>query len=173
VLALPEDMLAAGADVADVAPVTVTSVHPGSAQLQALRELLGAARQPLVIAGGSGWSTQACADLARFAEANALPVACAFRNQDVFDNRHPNYAGDIGIAINPRLAARVRDADVLLVIGERLGEAVTGGYTLLAAPQPHQALIHVHPGGDELGRVYQPKLRSKLRSLHFARRWRR
>src|SRR5436190_866722 len=81
-------------------------------------------------------------------------VARAFRNQDVFDNRHANYAGDVGIGINPRLAARVRDANVLLVIGERLGEMVTGGYALLEAPQPKQALIHVHPGADELGRVY-------------------
>jgi acetolactate synthase-1/2/3 large subunit len=111
-----------------------------------------------VLLGGSGWSTGASADLARFAEAFALPVACAFRNQDAFDNRHPNYAGDVGISPNPKLAARVRDADVLLVIGERLGEMVTGGYTLLEAPAPRQTLVHVHPGGDELGRVYQPAL---------------
>jgi acetolactate synthase-1/2/3 large subunit len=123
-----------------------------------LAALLRGARRPLVIAGGSGWSATASADLARFAEAFALPVACAFRNQDAFDNRHANYAGDVGIAINPRLAARVRDADVLLVIGERLGEMVTGGYTLLDAPTPKQTLVHVHPGGDELGRVYQPAL---------------
>src|SRR5262249_61222351 len=96
--------------------------------------------------------------LARFAEANSLPVACAFRAQDVFDNTHAHYAGDVGIAINPKLAARVRAADVLLVIGERLGEMVTSGYSLLAVPPPEQSLIHLHPGGDELGRVYQPAL---------------
>jgi acetolactate synthase-1/2/3 large subunit len=158
VLALPEDMLAAKAEVADIERIAVPAVHPSPAQLQALRSLLASARQPLVIVGGSGWSTAACADLVRFAEANALPVACAFRNQDVFDNRHPNYAGDVGIGINPKLAARVRDADVLLVIGERLGETVTGGYTLLQAPLPKPKLIHVHPGADELGRVYQPAL---------------
>jgi acetolactate synthase-1/2/3 large subunit len=158
VLALPEDMLAAKAEVADVERITVPAVHPSQAQLQALRSLLASARQPLVIVGGSGWSAPACADLARFAEANALPAACAFRNQDVFDNRHANYAGDVGIGINPKLAARVREADVLLVIGERLGETVTGGYTLLEAPKPKQKLIHVHPGADELGRVYQPTL---------------
>src|SRR5262249_30863122 len=106
----------------------------------------------------SGWTAKACADLARFAEANALPVACAFRNQDLFDNRHTNYAGDVGIGINPKLATRIREADVLIVIGERLGEMVTGGYALLAAPQPKQTLIHAHPGGEELGRVYQPAL---------------
>jgi len=158
VLALPEDMLAASAEVADVAPSVVPAVAPAAASLLQLRAMLAAARRPLVIAGGSGWNSAACADLVRFAESNALPVACAFRSQDVFDNRHPNYAGDVGIGINPQLAARVRDADVLLVIGERLGEMVTGGYTLLDAPQPKQSLIHVHPGADELGRVYQPAL---------------
>ena len=80
-----------------------------------------------------------------------LPVACAFRNQDLFDNRHPHYAGDVGIGINPKLAARVRDADVLLVIGERLGEMTTSGYTLLDAPVPKQPLIHVHPGRRRVG----------------------
>ena len=158
VLALPEDMLAGTAEVADTARVAPPAVHPSSSQLGELRSLLAAAKRPMVIAGGSGWSARSCADLTRFAEANALPVACAFRNQDVFDNRHANYAGDVGIGINPRLAARVRDADVLLVIGERLGEAVTGGYALLDVAQPRQALIHVHPGADELGRVYQPAL---------------
>jgi acetolactate synthase-1/2/3 large subunit len=158
VLALPEDMLAASAEVADVAPAAVPAVAPAAALVAQLHAALAAAQRPLVIAGGSGWNAGACADLARFAEANALPVACAFRNQDVFDNHHPNYAGDVGIGINPQLAARVRDADVLLVIGERLGEMVTAGYTLLDAPQPKQSLIHMHPGADELGRVYQPAL---------------
>jgi acetolactate synthase-1/2/3 large subunit len=158
VLALPEDMLAASAEVADVARVVVPPVAPTQAAMAQLRTLLAAAQRPLVLAGGGGWTAAACRDLTAFAEANALPVACAFRNQDLFDNRHPNYAGDVGIGINPRLAARVRDADVLLVLGERLGEMVTGGYTLLAAPQPKLSLIHVHPGADELGRVYQPAL---------------
>jgi acetolactate synthase-1/2/3 large subunit len=157
-LALPEDMLAASAAVADVARVVVDPVAPAAPALAQLSAMLAAAQRPLVIAGGSGWSAQACRDLATFAAANALPVACAFRNQDLFDNRHPNYAGDVGIGPNPQLAARVRDADVLLVLGERLGEMVTGGYALLEAPQPKNALIHIHPGGDELGRVYQPAL---------------
>jgi acetolactate synthase-1/2/3 large subunit len=158
VLALPEDMLAASADVADAPRVDIAPVHPSPTQLSELASLLGRARRPLVLAGGSGWSAEASADLARFAETASLPVACAFRNQDAFDNRHPNYAGDVGISPNPKLAVRVRDADVLLVIGERLGEMVTGGYTLLEPPTPRQRLIHVHPGGDELGRVYQPAL---------------
>ena len=158
VLALPEDMLTANAEVEDAARIEPVAVAPSAAQMAALRQLLVRARRPLVIAGGGGWSAAACRDLERFAEANALPVACAFRNQDVFDNRHPNYAGDVGIAINPKLGARVREADLLLVIGERLGEMVTSGYTLLSVPQPKQALVHAHPGGEEIGRVYQPAL---------------
>jgi acetolactate synthase-1/2/3 large subunit len=116
------------------------------------------AARPFLIVGGSRWNAEACAALVRFAEASSLPVGCAFRSQDLFDNRHSHYAGDVGIGINPKLANRVRDADVLLVIGERLGEMTTSGYTLLQAPAPKQALIHVHPGIDELGLVYQPAL---------------
>ena len=94
----------------------------------------------------------------RFAEANALPVGCAFRYQDHFDNAHPNYAGDIGIGVNPKLAQRVKDADLLLVIGARLGEMTTGGYTLVESPVPKQKLVHVHPGAEELGRVHRGEL---------------
>ena len=132
---------------------------PSAQQIDQLRVLLAGAKRPLVIAGGSGWSAAACADLRRFVEANALPVASAFRNQDVFDNTHPNYAGEVGIAINPKLAARVREADLLLVIGERLGEMVTDGYTLLRAPLPAHALIHVHPDATELGRAVSSRAR--------------
>jgi len=109
----------------------------------------------MVIVGGSRWDEEACQRLMRYAEANALPVGCAFRRQDLFDNRHPNYAGDVGIGIRPALARLVREADVLLVIGERLGEMTTSGYTLLECPTPRQQLIHVHPGAEELGRVFQ------------------
>jgi len=158
VLALPEDTLASTAEALDASRVAPALVHPAPEQIAAARGLLAAARRPLVVVGGSGWTPAACAALARFSEANALPVACAFRSQDVFDNRHRNYAGDVGIGINPRLSARVRNADVLLVVGERLGEMVTSGYTLLEAPQPRQTLIHVHPGAEELGRVFQPAL---------------
>src|SRR5450631_618855 len=158
VLALPEDMLASTADVDDAARIEPVAAHPSAAQIAELRERLAGSKRPLVVVGGSGWTAAACADLQRFAEANALPVACAFRAQDLFDNAHELYAGDVGIAINPKLAARVRDADVLLVAGERLGEMTTGGYTLLSVPQPAQTLIHVHPGSEELGRVFQPAL---------------
>jgi len=158
VLALPEDMLTARAECADVARVEAIAAAPDAELVAAAREFLTRATRPFVLVGGSRWDREACAALRRFAEDASLPVGCAFRHQDLFDNRHPNYAGDVGIGINPNLAARVRDADVLLVIGERLGEMTTSGYTLLAVPNPSQALIHVHPGADELGRVYQPAL---------------
>ena len=168
VLALPEDMLTSMADVDDAARVEPVAVYPGAAQIAEVRERLAASKKPLLIVGGSGWTAAACADIRRFAEANSLPVACAFRSQDLFDNNHDLYAGDVGIAINPKLAARVRDADVLLVAGERLGEMTTGGYTLLSAPQPRQTLIHVHPGSEELGRVFQPALAIQASMPAFA-----
>ncbi len=156
VLALPEDMLTARAACDDVGPVEPVESGADATGVAAACRLLAGARRPLAIVGGPRWNAEACGALVRFAEAAGLPVACAFRSQDLFDNRHPQYAGDVGIGINPKLAARVRDADVLLVIGERLGEMTTGGYALLQAPVPRQALIHVHPDAGELGRVYQP-----------------
>jgi acetolactate synthase-1/2/3 large subunit len=158
VLALPEDMLTTAAQAIDSPRVDIADVTPSVQQLAQLRDLLAKASRPLVIAAGAGWSAEACANLRRYVEANSLPVASAFRNQDVVDNAHPNYAGEVGIAINPKLAARVREADILLVIGERLGEMVTGGYKLLDAPRPNNVLIHVHPDAAELGRVYHPTL---------------
>jgi len=158
VLALPEDVLAARASVADAAPHSAVRANPGASQIQRLRAMLAGARRPLVLLGGSGWTRQACDDLRVFAERNRLPVACAFRYQDLYDNRLPNYVGDVGIGVNPKLAARVRDADLLLAIGPRLGEMTTSGYALLEAPVPRQRLVHVHAGVDELGRVYQAEL---------------
>ena len=158
VLALPEDMLSGRAECADSPRVDPVAASPDPELVAAARALLAGSRRPLVLVGGSRWDAQAHAALCAFAEANALPVGCAFRSQHLFDNRHPNYAGDVGIGINPKLAARVRDADVLLVIGERLGEMTTSGYTLLEVPTPAQRLIHVHPGAAELGHVYQPTI---------------
>ena len=158
VLALPEDVLTARATCADPPRVEAVPAAPAPEQVAAARALLADAQSPLVLVGGSRWDAAACAALRTFAEAHGLPVAAAFRRQDLFDNRHPQYAGDVGITVSPKLAARVRDADVLLVIGERLGEMTTGGYTLVDAPVPRQRLIHVHPSPDELGRVYQPAL---------------
>lgn len=158
VVELPEDLLAARAQVADALCHRPVGATPAAGQIARLAELLAQAHRPLVILGGSGWTSQACADLRRFAEAHALPVACAFRRQDLYDNRLPNYVGDVGIAINPRLAARVREADLLLALGARLDEMTTSGYTLIESPLPTQPLVHVHADPAELGRVFQPVL---------------
>ncbi|MES2148153.1 MAG: thiamine pyrophosphate-binding protein [Pseudomonadota bacterium] len=158
VLALPEDMLIAQAAVADTGRYQPVQASPSASQLATLRAMLAEAKRPLVLVGGGTWNSQACADLVRFAEANALPVACAFRFQDLLDNGHPNYVGDVGIGINPRLAARVKQADLLIAIGPRLGEMTTGGYALLEAPVPRQRLVHFHADPEELGSVYQAEL---------------
>jgi acetolactate synthase-1/2/3 large subunit len=158
VLALPEDMLTATADVADTARYQPVQASPSAAQIAALRAMLAASSRPMVLVGGGTWTEQACADLARFAQANALPVGCAFRFQDLLDNTHPNYVGDVGIGINPKLAARIRDADLVIAIGPRLGEMTTGGYCLLTAPVPRQRLAHIHADALELGSVYQAEL---------------
>jgi acetolactate synthase-1/2/3 large subunit len=158
VLALPEDMLVARAEVADARPHAPVRAAPAQAQVDAFRQMLAAAQRPLLLLGGTGWTPQACADIQAFAEANRLPVSCAFRFQDLFDNRHPNYVGDVGIGINPKLAARVRESDLVIAIGPRLGEMTTSGYSLLAVPRPVQKLVHVHAGIDELGTVYQADL---------------
>jgi acetolactate synthase-1/2/3 large subunit len=158
VLVLPEDMLAREVVVADAKHYAPVEAHPGAEAMQRVHKLLAAAKRPLVILGGTPWTREACNDFQRFAEANDLPVGCAFRYQDLFDNNHPNYVGDVGIGINPVLAERVRTADVLLVVGARLGEMTTSGYTLLDSPVPRQKLIHVHAGAEEPGRVFQPEL---------------
>jgi acetolactate synthase-1/2/3 large subunit len=158
VLALPEDVLAGRARVADARPVRPVAPGAAPADLARLRELLGGARRPLIVAGGPGWTEAAAADLKTVAEASRLPVAASFRSQDVLDNRSPSYVGDLGVGANPALHERVRAADLLLAIGPRLGEITTGGYRLLEAPVPRQRLVHVHPGIGELGRLYQPDL---------------
>lgn len=168
VLALPEDMLREAVEADDLPPAVRTAAHPGADDLARLRALLAEAERPLVILGGSGWDAEACAAMRRFAERNALPVACSFRRQALFDNRDPRYAGELGLGPNPALAARVRDADVLLAVGGRLSEAPTGGYTLVAAPRPKQRLIHVHADPDELGRVFQPALAINAGPAEFA-----
>jgi len=159
VLALPEDMLSDPCPNMPAAPpFKRIAASPSHGQIEALRALLERAQRPMVIAGGSGWNAQACANLRRFVETWQLPIGCAFRYQDTIDNDHPNYAGDVGLGINPALAQRIRDADLLLVVGPRLGEATTGGYTLLDIPQTKQTLVHVHQGAEELGRVYAADL---------------
>jgi acetolactate synthase-1/2/3 large subunit len=158
VLALPEDMLEEQAVAKGVPPAQRIAASPSQEQMARLRAILAGARRPIVLAGGSEWTAQACDDLRRFAEAWQLPVTCAFRFQDTFDNGHPLYAGDVGIGINPKLAQRIRDADVALVFGARLGEITTSGYSLFEVPVPRQRLVHVHCGAEELGRVYAAEL---------------
>jgi len=157
-LALPEDVLFADAAVADVPRHHVVRPAPAPKAMQALTTLLDNARRPFILVGGGGWDADTCQRLQKWVEAAGLPVGSSFRCQDLIDNRSPSYVGDVGIGINPDLAARVRDADVLLVLGARLGEMTTGAYTLVEAPVPRQALIHVHAGAEELGRVYRPEL---------------
>jgi acetolactate synthase-1/2/3 large subunit len=158
VLALPEDMLVAQAEVADTRRYQPVQASPSAAQIDTLRGMLKEAKKPLLLLGGGTWNEQACADVRTFAEANGLPVACAFRFQDLLDNEHPHYVGDVGIGINPKLAARVKEADVLIAFGPRLGEMTTSGYSLLASPVPKQRLVHIHPDPQELGSVYQAEL---------------
>ena len=158
VLALPEDMLTSETDVADALPFQVIQAHPGADQVEQLRGLLERAERPLAIVGGAGWTAGAARDLRAFLEANALPAGAAFRRQDAIDNDSPSYVGDVGIGLNPKLAARVRESDLLLVVGPRLGEMTTSGYTLVEPPAPVQTLVHVHAGAEELGRVYRAEL---------------
>ncbi len=158
VLALPEDMLTERVGVADAGPYRVVQASPSAEQIAALRAILGAAERPIVLLGGGGWSASAQADITAFAERNGLPVACAFRNQDRFDNFHDHYIGDAGIGANPALSQRIKDADVVLAIGPRLGEMTSQNYSLFTVPVPKQRLIHVHAGAEELGRVYQAEL---------------
>ncbi len=158
VIAVPEDMLVERAMVPDAAPFEPVEIWPGLTDMSRLQKLLWAAKKPVVLAGGSRWSEQAVAALARFAERFALPVATTFRRQYLFDGLHPCYAGDLGIGPNPKLLARVKGADLVLLIGGRLSEMATQGYTLLDIPEPQMKLVHVHPGSEELGRVYHPTL---------------
>ncbi len=158
VLILPEDMLiekVSAQPLPKVEPIQAWS-DPGA--LRSLREMLLKSERPIVIAGGGGWTVQAAQALQRFAENWQLPVTNAFRFQDTFDNHHPLYAGDVGIGINPALAKRVAESDLVIAIGPRLGEMTTGGYTLLAAPRPKQKLVHIHSSAEELNRVYQADL---------------
>ena len=157
-LALPEDTLFAQAAVADVPHYQTVRAAPAPADMGTLKAMLQAAERPFVILGGGGWDRTSCDALRAWLEASQLAAGTSFRCQDLLDNRSGAFAGDVGIGINPKLARRVREADVVLVIGARLGEMTTSGYSLFEAPVPAQKLIHVHGGAEELGRVYSATL---------------
>ncbi|MEQ8748748.1 MAG: hypothetical protein RIC52_03135, partial [Amphiplicatus sp.] len=158
VLALPEDMLTEETEAESLPPAPVAKAAPDERALETLREMLGGAERPFLLVGGGGWTPQAVADLQIFVEATGLPVGASFRSKDLFDNLHPQYAGDVGIGPNPKLAARIKNSDLVIAFGPRLGEMTTSGYTLLDAPLAKQPLIHIHAGAEELGRVYTPML---------------
>ena len=168
VLGLPEDMLAEVCDVEDAKPYVTAQAAPDAAKLNEMRELLGKAERPLMIVGGGSWTDRGCRDIVSFAEANGIPVACSFRRQDVFDNASGNYVGDLSTSVAPSLTQRVKESDLLLVVGARLGEITTQAYRIIASPTPKPKLIHVYPDPDEIGRVYVPDLAIVSSSSEFA-----
>lgn len=150
VLAIPEDVLSAAADVPDAAIVETPCAAPSHTELTAIEDKLAGAEWPLMLVGGPGWSRDVEANIETFALRFDLPVVSAFRKQDTFDNRHRSYVGHTGIAIDPKLSAAIRAADVLLVVGAQLGEVTTSGYSLIQEPDPKQFLIRVHPSAEAL-----------------------
>jgi acetolactate synthase-1/2/3 large subunit len=158
VLALPEDMLRDRRLAPVAGPYRPVRAHPGVSDLAELRRLLAAAERPMMLVGGGGWSDAACHDISRFALANDLPVCCSFRRQDIVDNRMACFVGDLGTGASPALVARVKEADLLLAVGARIGEITSQSYSLLGVPEPGKELIHVHAAAEELGRVFRPSL---------------
>ena len=168
VLSLPEDMLEDEAETADAEPYRRAEAHPGAAQMAELRSMLASAKSPFLLLGGSPWDAAAVGQIESFAAANALPVGTGFRRQDRIDNLHPCYTGDVGIGVSAKLAERIKNSDLLIAAGARLGEATMSGYSLVGVPVPRQRLIHVHPDPEELGRVYHPALAINASPRNFA-----
>ena len=168
VIALPEDMLVERAIVPDAPPFEPVETWPGLTDMSRLQKLFWNARRPVVLAGGSRWSDKACAALQRFAERFDLPVLTTFRRGHLFDQTHRNYAGDLGIGPNPKIVARIQASDLVLLIGGRLGEMPSQSYSLIGIPTPSQTFVHVHPGAEELGRVYRPHLAINASPTAFA-----
>jgi acetolactate synthase I/II/III large subunit len=168
VLALPEDMLRDRRAAPVSGPYLPVRAHPGAADLAELRALLAAAQRPMMLVGGGSWSDAACRDITRFALANDLPVCCSFRRQDIVDNRSPCFVGDLGTGASPGLVARVKESDLLLAAGARIGEITSQSYSLMDIPDPGKTLIHVHPAAEELGRVFRPSLAIQSGMPEFA-----
>lgn len=155
-VSIPEDMQRDMADVADARSFTTVRSEVGPKAMADFRAQLANSERPLMILGGAGWSEKACTDIQAFSEANSVPVAASFRCQDLFDNMHVNYAGELGTSASPQLTERLRASDLLIVLGSRLGEMTTNGYSLVSLPVPRQKLVHVYMDASELGRVYEP-----------------
>jgi acetolactate synthase-1/2/3 large subunit len=168
VLALPRDVLSETVSVADAPAFAPVEAAPGEAEMAEVQALLDGAQRPMMVVGGGGWDEDARAAVERFSERFAMPIATSYRRLPLFDALHPNYAGDLGLAPNPKLIARVKAADVLVAVGARLGEIPSQGYTLLDIPAPKTALVHVHADPQELGRVYRPRLAINAASRRFA-----
>jgi acetolactate synthase I/II/III large subunit len=168
VVAIPEDMLVERVAVADAPPFVPIETAPGPAEMEKFAQMLGTARKPIMLLGGSRWSQEACDRVARFAKEYALPVATTFRRGHLFDQTHPCYAGDVGIGPNPKLLERVKSADLVILVGGRLGELPSQSYTLFDIPQPEVPFVHIHPGAEELGRVYSPSLAINATPTAFA-----
>jgi len=167
-LALPEDMLMDQGAVSDAAAYHVIRPAPRPEDMARLHDMLGTAEKPLLLVGGGGWSDPAVSDVAAFAEAYNLPVSCAFRNQDRFNNHHDNYIGELGIGPNPKLLQRIKDSDLLIVMGPRMGEMTSQGYSLIGIPLPAQTIVHIHADAEELGRVFRPTLAINAGMAEFA-----
>ncbi|MEK9567831.1 MAG: thiamine pyrophosphate-binding protein [Paracoccaceae bacterium] len=167
VLALPEDILSADCSVKDANPVVDVNQGAHLATVKTIIEKIARAKRPFCIVGGSKWSQKAANNLEKLSERMSIPVGTSFRCQDFMDNRHPNYMGDVGLAINPKLGSYIKSADLILCVGARLGENTTGGYSLLEVPNAANPLIHVHPDPDELGRVYTPEISLACNSFDF------
>ena len=170
VLSLPEDTLFAKADIPDAPKVNPSKQMVSEEDVNEVIDKLKLAKNPFIIVGGSGWSSEAAENLGKFAKSMGIPVGTSFRCQDYLDNRHPNYVGDVGIGINPALLKRITSADCVLVLNARLGEMTTGGYSMFDIPKPKQYLIHIHPDPNELGSVYQPDIGLVCNSAEFIKK---
>jgi len=168
VIAIPEDMLVERIAVSDAPPYAPIETSPGPAEMAKFAEMLGAARAPIMLLGGSRWSQEAFDRIGRFAQRCALPVCTTFRRGSLFDQMHPCYAGDLGIGPNPKLLERIKSADLVIMVGGRLGELPSQAYTLFDIPRPQVPFVHVHPGAEELGRVYSPQLAIHATPTRFA-----
>ena len=170
VLSLPHDMLPLASQSPDAPFAEALQTAPGGEQMAELEELLARSARPLLILGGGRWHESALAAVARFAQAFGVPVCTSFRRAHLFDALHSNYAGDLGLAANPKLVARVKESDLVIAAGARLNELTSQGYTLFDIPVPQMKLVHAYPGAEEIGRVYRPHLGIHAAPQAFRRR---